>query len=150
MGMRASGRVLEKSHVSIMKWEKMADQAPQWSPSAPAGSDVTIKGDEVYTRVARTFPPSESKGWTITFIERGSRYWIEAKAGMKTTDLFKQATSTAWSWAKTSQYIRWFTDGERRYAHQLWKMASVYRKLSEVTREYGHRKVWRYGDWKLL
>ena len=79
------------------------------------------------------------------FIERGSRYWIEAKAGMKTTDLFKQATSTAWSWAKTSQYIRWFTDGERRYAHQLWKMASVYLKLSEVTREYGHRKVWRYG-----
>ena len=82
---------------------------------------------------------------TITFIERGSRYWIEAKAGMKTTDLFKQATSTAWSSAKTSQYIRWFTDGERRCAHQLWKMASVYLKLSEVTREYGHRKVWRYG-----
>jgi hypothetical protein len=24
---------------------------------------------------------------------------------------------------------------------QLWKMASVYLKLSEVTREYGHRKV---------
>ena len=94
---------------------------------------------------ARTFPPSESKGWTITFIERGSRYWIEAKAGMKITDLFKQATSTAWSWAKTSQYIRWFTDGERRYAQQLWQMASVYLKSSEVTREYGHRKVWRYG-----
>jgi hypothetical protein len=51
MGMRASGRVLEKSHVSIMKWEqKMADQAPQWNPSAPAGSDVTIEGDEVYSR----------------------------------------------------------------------------------------------------
>ena len=64
---------------------------------------------------------------------------------MKTTYLFKQATSTAWSWAKTSQYIRWFTDGERRYAQQLWKIASVYLKSSEVTREYGHRKVWRYG-----
>ncbi len=60
-------------------------------------------------------------------------------------DLFKQATSTAWSWAKTSQYIRWFTDGERHYAQQLWKMASVYLKLSEVTPEYGYRKVWRYG-----
>ena len=146
MGMRASGRVLEKSHVSIMKWEqKMADQAPQWNPSAPAGSDVTIEGDEVYTRVGENLPPLRVKRVTITFIERGSRYWIEAIAGMKTTDLFKQATSTAWSSAKTSQYIRWFTDGERRYAHQLWKMASVYLKLSEVTREYGHRKVWRYG-----
>ena len=64
---------------------------------------------------------------------------------MKTTDLFKQATNTAWLWAKTSQYIRWFTDGERLYAQQLWKMASVYLKSSEVTREYGHRKVWRCG-----
>ncbi|OYQ64861.1 hypothetical protein B9G53_09705 [Pseudanabaena sp. SR411] len=129
-----------------MRWEqKMATQAQQWSPSAPAGSDVTIERDEVYTRVGENHFPSESKGWTITFIERGSRYWIEAKAGMKTSDLFKQATSTAWSWAKTSQYIRWFTDSERRYAQQLWTMASVYLKSSEVTREYGHRKVWCYG-----
>ncbi len=28
-----------------------------------------------------------------------------------------------------SQYIRWFTDGERRYAQQLWQMASLYLKV---------------------
>lgn len=62
MGIRASGRVLEKSHVSIMRWEqKMAAQAPQWSPSAPAGSDVTIEGDEVYTRVGENLPPLRVK-----------------------------------------------------------------------------------------
>ena len=62
MQMRASGRVLEKSHISIMKWEqKMADQAPQWNPSAPAGSDVTIEGDEVYTRVGENLPPLRVK-----------------------------------------------------------------------------------------
>lgn len=48
-------------------------------------------------------------------------------------------------WSKASQYIRWFTDGEKRYAQQLWQMASVYLKATEVIREYRHHKVWRYG-----
>jgi len=42
MGIRASGRVLDKSHTSIMRWEqKLAAQQEQWSPSAPSGSDIT-------------------------------------------------------------------------------------------------------------
>jgi hypothetical protein len=81
----------------------------------------------------------------VTFIERKSRYWIEARAGVKTTELFAKATETAWQWAKACQYIRWFTDGERRYAQQLWQRASVYLKSTEVSREYAHRKVWRHG-----
>ncbi len=52
MGIRASGRVLEKSHVSIMRWaQKLATQSQQWSPDAPAAGDITVEGDEVYTRV---------------------------------------------------------------------------------------------------
>jgi hypothetical protein len=66
-------------------------------------------------------------------------------AGIKTTELFAKATKTAVPWAKASQYIRWFTDGERRYAQQLWQMVSVRLKSTEVSREYGHRKVWRHG-----
>ena len=58
MGIRASGRVLEKSHTSIMRWEqKLATQSEQWNPDAPAGVDVTIEGDEVYTRVGENLPP---------------------------------------------------------------------------------------------
>lgn len=58
MGIRASGRVLEKSHVSIMRWEqKLAEHSQQWSPSAPTGGDVTIEGDEVYTRVGENLSP---------------------------------------------------------------------------------------------
>ncbi len=53
----------------------------------------------------------------MTFIERKSRYWIKARAGVKTTELFAKATETAWQLARMSQYIRWFTN--RRYAHQL-------------------------------
>jgi transposase-like protein len=58
MGMRASGRVLEKSHVSIMGWEqRLANQQPQWSPPAPEGASITVEGDEVYTRVSENLPP---------------------------------------------------------------------------------------------
>ena len=44
-----------------------------------------------------------------------------------------------------SHYIRWFTDGERGYTQQVWQMASVYLKSTEVSDEYGHHKVWRHG-----
>jgi hypothetical protein len=61
MGIRASGRVLEKSHTSIMRWEqKLANQSQQWSPPAPAGSDITVEGDEVYTRVSENLPRHSS------------------------------------------------------------------------------------------
>ena len=62
MGIRASGRVLEKSHTSIMRWEqKLATQSQQWSPPAPAGADITVEGDEVYTRVGENLPPLRDK-----------------------------------------------------------------------------------------
>lgn len=96
----------------------------------------------VWTRI---FPPSESEGWTISFMERDSRYWLVAKAGRKDTQLFEEGTRTAWLWAKASQSIRWFTDGERRYSQQLWRLASIYLKSGESSRAYGHRKVWRQG-----
>ena len=41
-----------------MRWEqKLANQAEQWSPEAPVGGDVTIEGDEIYTRVGENLPP---------------------------------------------------------------------------------------------
>jgi hypothetical protein len=90
---------------------------------------------------ARTFPPSESEGWTIHFIERESRYWVAAIAGQRRNELFKQGTATAWAWAKPAAFIRWFTDGERRYGKELWKLASVILKPSEIPANYGYRKL---------
>ena len=61
MGIRASGRVLEKSHVSIMRWEqRLATQQKHWSPPAPEGGSMTVEGDEVYTRVGVKLPPPMS------------------------------------------------------------------------------------------
>jgi hypothetical protein len=86
-----------------------------------------------------------SEGWTIHFIERETRYWIEAQAGLKNAKLFENGVKSAWDWAKPSEYIRWFTDGERRYGIELWKLASVYIKPGETTESYKYRKVWREG-----
>lgn len=93
----------------------------------------------------RTFSPSESQGWTIHFIERETRYWIEAHAGEKNQELFQKGVKAAWEWLKTCQSIRWFTDGERRYGKELWKLASVYLKPGECHSDFPYRKVWREG-----
>lgn len=95
--------------------------------------------------LARTFPPSESEGWTLSFIERDSRYWLVAQAGKKEAQLFELGTRRAWEWALGSEFIRWFTDGERRYAQQLWHLASISLKSREYCHTYGHRRVWREG-----
>ncbi len=86
-----------------------------------------------------------SQGWTIHFIERESRYWVAAQAGKKEAQLFEQGTQIAWNWAKPAQFIRWFTDGERRYGKALWKLASIYLKRREAPPHYPYRKVWREG-----
>ena len=58
LGIRATGRSFGKAHSTIMRWEqRLAQQNIQWSPSAPDGADVTLEGDEVYTRVGENLPP---------------------------------------------------------------------------------------------
>lgn len=58
MGARAAARTFGKSHTTILRWEaRLADQADQWSPPAPAETDVTLEGDEVYTRIGENLPP---------------------------------------------------------------------------------------------
>ena len=66
-------------------------------------------------------------------------------AGKKQASLFEKATCVAWQWAKRCQFIRWFTDGERRYAQHLWQLASCYLKAKESHPDYKYRKVWQEG-----
>jgi len=58
LGVRATGRSFDKSHSTIIRWERrLAEQVSQWSPPAPDGADITLEGDEVYTRVGENLPP---------------------------------------------------------------------------------------------
>jgi hypothetical protein len=131
MGARATARTLEKSHSTILGWEqRLAQKSADWSPPAPSDKDITLEGDELYTRVHGNFSPQDSQGWTINFLEWNSRYWLIAPAGKKESLLFE---------------IRWFTDGEKRYAQKLWRLASIYLEFGEADRAYRHRKVWHEG-----
>jgi hypothetical protein len=51
MGARATGRVYNKSHGTILRWEeRLANETDAWSPPAPEGREITLEGDEVYAR----------------------------------------------------------------------------------------------------
>jgi transposase-like protein len=111
-GLRATGRILGKSHSTVIRCQKpVVDMTKAWSPPAPPSKEVTVKADELYTRVGLHSPPrNHPVGWTISFRERDSRYWLVANAGFKNAQLF-QATQSAWQWAKNCVSVRWFTDG---------------------------------------
>lgn len=58
LGVRAAARVTGKSPSCITQWEeRLSTQLSQWSPNAPEGGEVTVEGDEVYTRVGENLPP---------------------------------------------------------------------------------------------
>ena len=58
MGLRAAGRALGKSHSTIMEWERrLASKLSEWSPVAPVEAEITIEGDEVYTRIGENLSP---------------------------------------------------------------------------------------------
>ncbi|ASC73521.1 hypothetical protein XM38_044880 [Halomicronema hongdechloris C2206] len=58
LGVRATGRSFGKSHATIISWERrLAAHSGHWSPPAPEASEVTLEGDEVYTRVGENLPP---------------------------------------------------------------------------------------------
>jgi hypothetical protein len=57
-GHRATGRMYNKSHATILRWEeRLARQTEHWSSPAPEDSEITLEGDEIYTRVGENLPP---------------------------------------------------------------------------------------------
>lgn len=59
LGVRAIARVFDVSHSTIIRWEqRVAALEVDWSPAAPKGTEITVEGDELYTRLKRNFPPS--------------------------------------------------------------------------------------------
>ena len=109
---RATGRILGKSHSTVIRCQKrVADMTKAWPPPAPPCKEVTVFGDELYTRVGLHSPPRNYPvGWTISFIERDNRYWLVANAGFKNAQLFPHRTQSAWQWAKNCVSVGWFTD----------------------------------------
>ena len=58
LGIRAAARVVGTSPSRITTWEeRLSSHLPAWSPPAPEGGEVTIEGDELYTRGGENLPP---------------------------------------------------------------------------------------------
>lgn len=63
LGVRATARVVGKSHSSITCWEeRMAAQEAQWSATPSETQAVTMEGDELYTKVEKNRPAHQSPG----------------------------------------------------------------------------------------
>jgi transposase-like protein len=60
LGMRATARVIGVAPNSVIAWEeRLSSFISEWSPPAPETGEVTIEGDEVYTRVGENLPPRD-------------------------------------------------------------------------------------------
>lgn len=71
---------------------------------------------------------------------------MTAQVGRKDAELFEQGVILQLAVGSASVSLcGGERDGERRYAQELWKLASVRLKYQEVSAQYGHLKVWREG-----
>ena len=58
LGVPATGGSFSESHATIIPWERrLAEKGSYWSPSAPKGAEVTLEGEELYTRVGENHFP---------------------------------------------------------------------------------------------
>ena len=49
--------------------------------------EMVIEGDELYTKVSKNVPPEDSEGWTISLVERASRFIWDLRCDKKQKDL---------------------------------------------------------------
>ena len=61
--LRAAGRVSGSSHSSVVRREaRLANHQEHWSPPPAPETEVTLEGDELYTKVGKNRPAHESEG----------------------------------------------------------------------------------------
>ena len=125
MGLNATARTFNVSKKSVIDWEwRLADLKPSLKLYALLNEFISqvIEGDELYTKVNKNVPASESEGWTIVLMERGSRFLWELECGPKDEQLFKQALSNLAEVIEQTGDLTLLTDGERRYGNILFEI----------------------------
>ena len=80
---------------------------------------MIIEGDELYTKVNKKVPPQESEGWTISLMDRASRFIWELSCGIKEKELFLLAMEQLSAIIEQTDDVTLLTDGERRYGSIL-------------------------------
>ena len=84
--------------------------------------EMLIEGDELYTKVNRNVPPEDSEGWTISLMDRASRFLWELTCDRKHNTLFLKAIQCLVKVIECTKELTLLTDGERRYSALLFNV----------------------------
>lgn len=125
MSLNATARTHNVSKKSIIDWERrLADLKPTLMLYSLLHEFIhqEIEGDELYTKVNKNKPPSDSQGWTIVLMERGSRFLWELHCGRKDQQLFEKALQLLAQVIEKTGSLTLLTDGERRYGNILFEI----------------------------
>jgi transposase-like protein len=125
MSLNATSRAHKVSKKSVIDWERrLGGLKPTLMLYSLLHQFIhqEIEGDELYTKVDKNKPPSDSQGWTIVLMERGSRFLWELHCGRKDQQLFNQALACLAQVIEQTDSLSLFSDGERRYGNLLFEI----------------------------
>lgn len=121
VGLRGAGRLVGKTHPTIALWEERAKAlGEKLDREVDVNYNAILESDEIYTKVGRNRPASESSGWTACGIDRQSRYVTRHVTGTREDELFERHTKEAFLFVGRSN-CHMVSDGEGRYASHVWK-----------------------------
>ena len=125
LSLNATARTFSVSKKSVIDWEKrLGGLKPTLMLYALVHEFIhqEIEGDELYTKVDKSVPPSDSEGWTIVLMERASRFLWELHCGRKNQQLFEKALNCLAQVIEQTGSLNLLTDGERRYGNLLFEI----------------------------
>lgn len=118
-GVRASGRLVGKTHGAVIGWENRAMRLEAQLPAEfSAEFEPIIESDELYTKVHNNTAASSSRGWTACGIERRSRWCTGHVTGQRSHSMFRRHTGYLLRFIGDSD-AHFVSDGETRYASEL-------------------------------
>lgn len=123
LGLNARAGTFNVSKKSILDGEwRLAQLRPTLALYALKHQFISlvIEGDELYTKVGKNTPASDSQGWTIVLMEGSSRFLWELKCGRKEQQLFQQALTRLSGVVEQTENLTLLSDGERRYGNVLF------------------------------
>ncbi len=84
LGLNAAVRTFDSAKHTMLSWERTCAVLHEVLVLYALLHSVVqqvIEGDEAYTNVGKTVPPSESEGWTGALMDRTSRFLWELDCG---------------------------------------------------------------------
>ena len=125
MGINATTRVFSVGKNSIYRWQNRLSSLQQTLmlySLCHQFIQLIVEGDELYTKIGKNLPPSESEGWTIVLMDRASRFIWALECGKKDERLFKTAMRILLKVIRKTDDLTLLTDGERRYGNILFEI----------------------------